>query len=110
MTATRQTRLSVTFPVGDTESDYVFEVADTDVTTFAFDAEQAITGASAILMRLDRPDEDVSAAIVNEAVATPEFSVTLANLTRGLKYELSLVFVNSAGRLWTRTLTLHVVA
>lgn len=111
MTATRQTTLSVVFDTGDGTESYVYEVADTDVTTFAFDAGEAITeDTHAVLQRLDRMDDDVSDLIVNETVETPLFRVTLSGLTRGATYELSLVMVNGAGRHWTRTLTVACVA
>ncbi len=85
------------------------QMADTDVETFAFDAGEAITAATGVLTRLDT-NEAVDDLITNIDVATPVASLTIAGLTRGITYELTVTFENSTGRKWTRTLVIECVA
>lgn len=109
MIQTRKTALSVTYADGDGVEQHVREVAAADVETFAFDAGEAITGATATLTLLGAMD-DATALITNTEVATPTVDVTVAGLTRGGTYELAVVMENAAGRAWTRTLTIRCVA
>lgn len=87
-----------------------WEMADGDKQAFAFDAEEAITGATAELIRLDTRQEagTVEGPEIGGNVAT----VTVSELTRGVVYELSVTFTAAASgnRRWTRTLVLPCVA
>jgi len=84
-------------------------MADTDVETFAFDANETITAATGVLTRLDTNDDE-SDLITNTDVAGEIAELTVEGLTRGVTYELAVTFENAAARAWTRTLILDCVA
>lgn len=100
-TAWRATDLSVSPPS--------YQMADTDRESFAFDAKEAITGATAVLTRLDTMAA-VPASIESVTVATPLATVVVSGLIRGITYELAVTFTRSDGRRWSRTLILECVA
>lgn len=96
------------------------QIADGDRETLGFAAGEAITGANATMRRLDT-GVDVQGPVASgttgndppiEAVtiASTTASVVVSGLTRGIDYELSVGFETAAGRQWTRTLVLEVVA
>ena len=106
-TTWRPTQLSVVVPQS---SDGSWEMAEGDVQPFGFDAQEAITGATAALIRLDTlvPSGTVGAPSINGTVAT----VVVSDLVRGYVYQLSVTLTAAAAgnRTWTRTLTIPCVA
>lgn len=85
------------------------EIANTDREVLRFEAGEAITGASAHVVRLDTlavVDGVVEAVDVDATGA----SVTVSGLTRGVTYEMSIVFTRSNLTRWTRTLVLRCIA
>lgn len=97
----QKTDLSVTPPV--------YAMADTDRESIAFDAGSAITTATPVLTRIDT-NAVVVGPVESSGVAGNIATVVVSGLTRGVAYELAVTFLNAAGRKWTRTLILDVVA
>lgn len=89
-----------------------FQIGDTSVEAFVFDAQQAVTAATVVLTNV--ATKAVIATGVSVVLATPLVTVTVnaptAGLVRGEVYELELTWTNSAGRKWPRTLVLECVA
>jgi hypothetical protein len=89
-----------------------FEIGNTSVEQFVFDAEQAVTACTAVLTEIG--SGTVITLGVSVVLATPLATVTInaptAGLTRGKTYELEITWTNAAGRKWPRTLVLVVVA
>ena len=75
--------------------------------SFAFDAGEAITGATAVLVdRLTRS----AAGTVSSSVAGQVCDATVSGLTFGDVYELIITFTNADGITWSRTLVIECVA
>lgn len=105
----QKTALSVTYETAPGQRSFVYEMADTDRESFAFDAEGPITGATVVMTDLGS-GVAVTAPIEAESHAGQIQTVVVSGLTRGVDYELAVTFENSAGRKWTRTLTIACVA
>ena len=86
-------------------------VADTDRMALVFSAGEAITDGTATLAIIN-PYEDVSDLIVSTTVDTDADAITVvvAGLTRGVAYELAVVFERADTTAWTRLLVLQCVA
>lgn len=111
MSFLQKSDLSVGLTV-DGQTVYIYEVADGDRETFAFDAGQAVTAVAAHLDRinLDESVDDVSTKIEASALVGQIGNITVHNFVRGESYVLSVEFSNSAGRTWTRTLMIRCIA
>lgn len=85
------------------------QMADTDRESLRFDAGETISEATATAWRLDTNVTDDS--IIESCTAdTDGCDVLVSGLTRGVSYELSVVFARSNGTEWTRTLVIMCVA
>lgn len=86
-----------------------FPMADTDRIAFTFDAEETITDAAAELaLRSDGTEVEGP-----EVTVTPEAegaTVVVSGLTRGVEYELSVIFTREDATVRTRTLAIDCVA
>jgi hypothetical protein len=96
----------------DGQTVYIYDVADGDRETFAFDAGQAVTAVTAKLDRvnLDESVDDVSTKIEASTLVGQVGNITVHSFVRGESYVLSVEFSNAAGRIWTRTLMIRCVA
>ena len=95
------TTLSVTPPS--------YQMGHADHTAFAFNAGEAITGATAVLTDLATltvPTGPTALVSVSGQIAT----VTVSSLVRGSTYELAVTFTRSDSTAWTHTLVIECVA
>jgi hypothetical protein len=91
---------------------YIVDVGEGERITWAFNAEQAVTGVTANLDRinLDQTIDDVSTKIEATTLTGQTANVTVHNFVRGESYVLSVYFTNAAGFTWPRTLMIRCVA
>lgn len=86
-----------------------YQLADTDKVALSINAQEAITTATAELIRLDT----LAVMPAGNAVVTPGASsatVVVSGLARGVTYELAVTFTRADTTKWTRTLVLECVA
>ncbi|MDQ3223975.1 MAG: hypothetical protein M3Q75_10975, partial [Gemmatimonadota bacterium] len=84
-------------------------MAATDTVALTFDAEEAITGATASIVRLDTL-ATVTGVIYSVAVGADTAVVTVGGLTAGITYQLSVIFTRANSTTWTRVLIIEVTS
>lgn len=82
-------------------------LAEGDVETFAFDAQEAIASATVALVRIDT---FAAAGSVSVDLSGTVVRPTVSGLTNGVVYQLRVRFKTAANREWTRTLGIPCVA
>ena len=88
-----------------------YPIARADRVALAFDAQEAVTSASATVRRRGR-ETDVAGVVeaVNLVGTVATVTVVGTPLERGGTYELAVTFTDAANRRWTRTLDLVCVS
>ncbi len=86
-----------------------YTMAATDTVALTFDADEAIIGATASLIRLDTL-ATVIGAISSVVAGADNAVVTVGGLIAGVTYQLSVQFTRANSTVWTRVLIIEVTS
>ncbi len=86
-----------------------YTMAATDTVALTFSADEAITGATASIIRLDTL-ATVTGVISSVVVGANNAVVTVGGLTADVTYQLSVQFTRANGTTWTRILIIEVTS